>query len=187
MLNCVPAVRCTWAQHSSMPTWLWSAGVSWRTPNGVPYTQRQNECACSADLALFRHECACLKRARKFTREKEWEWQYFHSDTIAGIWRHFKNSNCLFILYKPLPEQIRFPLSKKFLSNLLCNISFPTKKLFMAQVWILVSKWSGRNMAMNFVARVIVIALCFIASSVWQTVRRKVMLFERKNTPKLFL
>ena len=41
-------------------------------------------------------------------------------------------------------------------------------------------------MAMNFVARVIVIALGFITSSVWQTVRRKGMLFERKNTPKLF-
>ena len=25
----------------------------------------------------------------KFTREKEWEWQNFHSNTIAGIWRHF--------------------------------------------------------------------------------------------------
>ena len=30
-------------------------------------------------------------------------------------------------------------------------------------MWILVSKWSGRNMAMNFVALVIVIALVFIA------------------------
>ena len=36
-------------------------------------------------------------------------------------------------------------------------------------------------MAMNFVARVIVIALVFIASSVWQTVQRKGLLFERKT------
>ena len=38
-------------------------------------------------------------------------------------------------------------------------------------------------MAMNFVARVIVIALVFIATSVWQTARPKGLLFERKNTP----
>ena len=35
--------------------------------------------------------------AWKFTREKEWEWQYFHSNTIATIWRHFKNSYSLFL------------------------------------------------------------------------------------------
>ena len=32
------------------------------------------------------------------------------------------------------PYLIRFPLSRKFLSNLLCNISFPTKKIFGAQM-----------------------------------------------------
>ena len=54
-------------------------------------------------------------------------------------------------------------------------------------MWILVLKWGGCNMAMNFVACVIVIALVFIASSVWQTVQWKGLLFERKNMPKLSL
>ena len=42
-------------------------------------------------------------------------------------------------------------------------------------------------MAMNFVACVIVIALVFITSSVWQTAQRKGLLFERKNTIALLV
>ena len=99
-------------------------------------TQRENECVCSASRVIWasratqrQNECACLKRMRKFTREKEWEWQYFQSNITAAIWRHFQNSYRLFLFRgnKPYPEQIRFPLSRKFLSNLLYNISFPTK------------------------------------------------------------
>ena len=54
---------------------LWAcAGVN-RKPYSKPLIQRQNE-------------YACLKHVRKFSREKEWEWQYFHSDTTAAIWWH---------------------------------------------------------------------------------------------------
>ena len=45
------------------------------------------------------------------------------------------------------------------------------------------AKRSENDMAMNFVAHVIVIALVFFASSVWQTARPKGLSFERKNTP----
>ena len=48
-------------------------------------------------------------------------------------------------------------------------------------MWILVSKWSGRNMAMNFVARVIVMALVSIASSVGKPPVEKVCCLREKT------
>ena len=81
----------------------------------------------------------------------------------------------------------KVPTFKKVFFEPALQHIFPNKKIFRAQVRILVLKWSGRDMAMNFVALCIVIALVFIVSPVWQTARPKGLLFGRKNTPELFL